>query len=125
VAVWPLVWGQRGADGRRLGLDTDEIIREISEKPVLKIDREELTAILEEAEVIRSEDTALAGWIRILSIAAQVVVQEETPERDVLIRRFASVDAANKLVDERLADYERMWDGCGCKIDYYAPTSDR
>jgi hypothetical protein len=104
-------------------LDADEIIREISEQSVVKIDREELAAVLEEAEVIRAEDTALAGWIRILSLGAQVIVQEETPERDVLVRALASVDAAKRLVDERLADYERMWDGCGCKIDYYAPTT--
>ena len=23
------------------------------------------------------------------------------------------------FVEDRLTDYERMWDGCGCKIDYH------
>ena len=54
----------------------------------------------------------------------RILVQEETPEREVLVRKLASIDAANGLVDGRLADYERMWDGCGCKIDYFAPATD-
>ena len=120
----PRVSTPHGVKLRRLALDTDEIIREAAEKSVVKIDREELDAVLERAEVIRSADTALAGWIRILSLGTHVLVQEETPEREVLLRRLPSVDAANRLVDERLADYERMWDGCGCKIDYDAPATE-
>ena len=30
------------------------------------------------------------------------------------------VPRAVHFVDDRLAAYERMWDGCGCKIDYFA-----
>jgi hypothetical protein len=91
---------------------------------VVKIDRDELVRVLEWAEAIRAEDTVLAGWIRILSLDGHVLVQEETPDRDILVRKLASIDAANGLVDGRLADYERMWHGCGCKIDYFAPATD-
>jgi hypothetical protein len=104
-------------------LDTDDIMRRVSENSVVKIDREELATVLEAAEEIRAEDTTLAGWIRILLLGDHVLVQEETPDREVLVRKLDSIDAANRLVDERLADYERMWDGCGCKIDYSAPTT--
>jgi hypothetical protein len=119
LVSWPY-----GVNVRRLGLDTDEIIREASESSVVKIDREELDTVLDTAEVIRAEDTALAGWIRILSLGGHVLVQEETPERELLVRKLASLDAAHELVDGRLADYERMWDGCGCTIDYHAPAKD-
>jgi len=101
-------------------LDTGELMREISQKVVAIIDRGDLAALLERAEVVREEDTILAGRIRILSLDEQVLVQEETPDRDVLVRELVSIDEANRLVDSRLADYERMWDGCGCKIDYFA-----
>jgi len=100
------------------------MIRELVKGAVLKIDRDDLEALLERAEAIRVEDTTLSGWIRILSLEGHPLVQEETPDRDVLVRKLASVDEANQLVDRRLADYERMWDGCGCKIDYFAPTID-
>lgn len=103
-------------------MDASEIIREVSKDVVVKIDRNILMAFLERAEAIREEDTTLAGWIRILSLDGHILVQEETPEREVLVRRLPSIDRANRMVDRRLADYERMWDGCGCKIDYFAPA---
>jgi hypothetical protein len=105
-------------------METGEIVREALNNQVVKIDRDELAAVLEAAQAIRAEDTVLAGWIRVLSFDGQILVQEETPESDVLVRKLASIDAANRLVDRRLADYERMWDGCGCKIDYFAPEND-
>jgi hypothetical protein len=36
-----------------------------------------------------------------------------------VIRRLADEAAAARFVADRLATYERMWDGCGCRIDYY------
>jgi hypothetical protein len=46
------------------------------------------------------------------------MVQEETPDRVVLTRRMATREAAEAFVNDRLEIYERMWDGCGCKINY-------
>jgi hypothetical protein len=103
-------------------METADIIREVSRNPVVMIDRDGLAAALKRADVIREEDTTLAGWIRILSLDGHVLFQEETPDRDVLVRRLTSIGEAHRLVDRRLADYERMWDGCGCTIDYFAPT---
>ncbi len=31
---------------------------------------------------------------------------------------FDGVEAAQEFVAARLETYERMWDGCGCKVDY-------
>ena len=104
-------------------MDASKIIREVSKSGVVKIDRDDLSDLLQRAEVVREEDTTLAGRIRVLLLDGHTLVQEETPDRDVLVRRLASIDGANRLVDSRLADYERMWDGCGCKIDYLAPAN--
>ena len=35
-----------------------------------------------------------------------------------LERVVADLEAAGRFVDNRLAAYDRMWDGCGCKVDY-------
>jgi hypothetical protein len=86
---------------------------------VVEIDRETLAGILEHSDNIRADDTGLAGWIRILSFGGKIIAQEETPDRQILIRMFDAVDLAGEFVDRRLADYDRMWDGCGCKIDYF------
>ncbi len=47
------------------------------------------------------------------------LVQEETPDGQILLRRLGSREAAEEFVEDRLATYERMWDGCGCKVDYH------
>jgi hypothetical protein len=57
--------------------------------------------------------------IRILSVDGTILIQEETPDREVLARAMATREDANTFVNKRLEIYERMWDGCGCKIDYF------
>jgi len=69
--------------------------------------------------VLQDQDTLVAGHLRVLDLSGLVLVQEETPDGQLLVRRAESVEAAQALVDERLATYERMWDGCGCKVDYF------
>lgn len=99
-------------------MDTRALIEGIEESGVVSLDPDRLPGLLEVAVTLRAEDTRLAGWIRILRIEGRVVVQEETPEGEVLLRGLASRGAAEGFVDRRVSDYERMWDGCGCRIDY-------
>jgi hypothetical protein len=99
-------------------MDVRELTERIGESVVVSLDPDRLPGLLEVAVTMRAEDTRLAGWIRILRIEGRLVVQEETPEGEVLLRGLASRDAAERFVDRRLSDYERMWDGCGCRIDY-------
>jgi sporulation-control protein spo0M len=100
-------------------VDARELIQRLDERAVVEIDRDELEVLLEVCETARAVDTGLAGWIRILFHDGEIVVQEETPERTVLVRRFDSAEEAEEFVERRLADYDRMWNGCGCKIDYH------
>ena len=94
------------------------LIDQIQEQEIVSLDPEDLPKLLAVADTIRADDTCLAGWIRILSIEGRLLVQEQTPAGEVLLRRLASREGAERFVERRLADYERMWDGCGCKIDY-------
>jgi uncharacterized protein YicC (UPF0701 family) len=99
-------------------VNTSELMRELSSSGSTAIDRETLAALLEAAEVLRQDDTCIAGMIRILSVDGVILVQEETPDREVLARSMATREAADAFVNDRLEIYERMWDGCGCKINY-------
>jgi hypothetical protein len=91
---------------------------QFEEQAIVTLDAEALPQLLEAAEVVREVDTCLTGWIRILRIENQFAVQEQTPEGEVLVRRLDSRGTAEHFVEQRLRDYERMWDGCGCTIDY-------
>jgi len=100
-----------------------DLSAKIKNQTVVQICREDLGSLLEAAAVLRSEDTGLSGLCRILSWEGVLLFQEETPRGEVLIREMNSRKAADQLMADRLATYDRMWDGCGCKIDYFKDAS--
>jgi len=100
-------------------LEIRELVAQFEERAIFALDREALPVLPEATEVIRADDTCVAGWIRILRINDHFAVQEQTPDGEILLRRLISREAAERFVEDRLNDYERMWDGCGCKIDYH------
>ena len=98
-----------------------DLLLKLQRRKVVVLDAHELTGLLESAETIREDDTSIAGPIRILRIDRLIVVQETTAEKkEVVVRRLRSLEEAESFVDQRLAVCERMWDGCGCKIDYFS-----
>jgi len=100
-------------------MEVRELVAQFEEWAVIALDGEALAELLEAAEVIRADDTCVAGWIRVLLINDHFAVQEQTPDGEILVRRLISREAVERFVEDRLNDYERMWDGCGCKIDYH------
>ncbi len=100
-------------------MEVGELIAQIGDIAIVALDGEALSELLEAAEVIRADDTCIAGWIRILRIKDHFAVQEQTPDGELLVRRLISREAAERFIEVRLNDYERMWDGCGCTIDYH------
>jgi hypothetical protein len=100
-------------------VNDQKLVAKLQSKAPFPIDRNDLIGLLETAEVLRQDNTCVAGWIRILSVDGAVLVQEETPDGNALARRMPSIEDANRFVDDRLGTYERMWDGCGCKINYF------
>jgi hypothetical protein len=47
-----------------------------------------------------------------------VLVQEQTPAHEIVVRIRPTIEAAADFVAGRLETHERMWDGCGYKVDY-------
>lgn len=86
-----------------------------------QVDAVTWAAILARAHLLRTEDTTLAGFLRVLWLDGEIWVEEEPPDGRILLRRFDDRAAADAFVDRRLETYDRMWDGCGCKIDYDEP----
>jgi len=85
----------------------------------LIIDKPDLTPLLERSEIIRTEDTILSDLIRLLKYDNEYFIQETTDKKEIMIRKIISIADADRFIRERLDFYERKWDGCGCKIDYY------
>lgn len=96
-----------------------DLFKKLDTRDIVRLSKNDLDAVLMSCETLREQDTCMSGTIRILGIENRILVQEQTPQGDYLIREMASVEDANAFVDDRLETYDRMWDGCGCKIDYF------
>lgn len=82
------------------------------------MDAAALQPLLAAAAVLRDEDTVVAGRLRLLRIDGRVLLQEQTPDGRLVARRVASEAEGAALVADRMDTYERMWDGCGCRVEY-------
>jgi len=83
------------------------------------ISANELTELLRSSKKIFEQDTRLRDYIRILQIDAHFILQETTNHGESILRKFKNEADAMRLVKDRLQIYDKMWDGCGCKINYY------
>ena len=83
------------------------------------ISKNELDDLIKLSEAVLEKDTLISGFVRILKYNNQYVFQEQTPQNEIIIRKFADLKLAQNLVEKRLEIYEKMWNGCGCRIDYH------
>jgi hypothetical protein len=95
------------------------LIQQLREERVVALDAPTWTALAGEFTTLESHDTCLAGELRIISTeAGPAAVEQPKPDRRV-VRLLNDEDEVRRFVQERLDTYDRMWDGCGCKVDYY------
>jgi hypothetical protein len=85
----------------------------------LVLSSKELSELLISSEKIFEQDTRLRDYIRVLKFENVFYLQEKTDRGEIILRQFLNVSDALKIANNRLAIYDKMWDGCGCKINYY------
>ena len=79
-----------------------------------------LDEVFKDFHIICEADTGLSDKIRILEKDDRYFIQETTNKNEILFRRMKNLTEAEELVKQRMEIYEKMWDGCGCKVDYYS-----
>lgn len=89
----------------------DNLRARVLEDSPVRLGADELERLLEAAELVREENTGVAGPLRVLVLDGAVLVQEQTPQRELLLRARPSLEKAKEFVDHRLEIYARMWDG--------------
>ena len=100
-------------------MEAQELFKKALTTNYLIIEDGYLTSVLDKSEIIRIEDTHLSDFIRVLKFKDKLFIQETTFKKEILLRKMDSMKDVDSFVQERLDFYERKWDGCGCKIDYY------
>ena len=108
------------------GVDSPMTWAELNEKVraggIVPLSATEWKELSRNAEVVERHATQLAGDLLIVRLEDDLAAVE-SPSRDArVVRRLADPEEAKSFVAKRLEEYERMWDGCGVKIDYLDPA---
>ena len=83
------------------------------------ISEPELNELLSHSKIMIEESTYISDKIRLLEFDDYLIIQEKTTKNEYLIRNVKTKKEAEDFIKDRLVIYNRMWDGCGCRIDYY------
>lgn len=96
-----------------------KLISELEKNKVVLLNKDQLAQILLDSELIIKENTILNNYIRVLKLHDYILIQELTDKDEIAIRRTESIQQAKSFIKSRIDLYDKMWDGCGCKINYY------
>jgi len=80
---------------------------------------EEWEAVVGASTELRVVEAALDHKIFLRERGSELLARETSDAGEIILRVFESEFAMNAFVQRRVDIYERMWDGCGCKVDYY------
>ena len=87
---------------------------------IVQLDADKWMVVADQFEELERHSTSISGDLLIVRLESVfAVVEQPTPDTRV-VRQLADRDEAHRFVEQRLQEYDRMWDGCGCKIDYYS-----
>ena len=68
--------------------------------------------------LVERHKTQLAGDLIIVRFDGEYAAVEQPSRNARVARLLVGMDAVRAFVEKRLSEYERMWDGCGVKVEY-------
>ena len=100
-------------------MTAEELNQRLRRGEIVPLSAAEWEAIEGHFEELERHATFVVGDLLIVRGESGLAAVEQ-PFRDKrVVRPLSSVDEKDEFVKKRLETYERMWDGCGCKVDYY------
>jgi hypothetical protein len=100
-------------------MSPEALARHLKAGRVVRMTRPEWESVADALDVVERHDTFLKGDLLIVSTKAGLAAVEAPSDAERVVRRLGDRNAARRFVTDRLETYERMWNGCGCRIDYY------
>ena len=98
----------------------NELCERLDAERLVTIPAEEWETVAPAFHEVERHFTVLAGDLLIVRGPDGLAAVEEPRRGERVLRRLPDEEAAQEFVRDRLESYERMWDGCGCKVDYYS-----
>ena len=106
-------------NGRDWIMTEDEFRDRVESGGTVPLSREEWESVADAFEVVERHNTQLAGDLLIIRVG-DALAALESPSRDARVARLrGEEEEVRTFVQKRLEEYERMWDGCGVKVDYF------
>ena len=100
-------------------MSPEELNRRLAGDHIIRLSADEWEAAAPGLEEVERHDTFIAGDLILVRTDHGLAAVEEPKAGERVVTRLGDAATAAAFVEERLSDYERMWDGCGCRIDYY------
>jgi len=102
-------------------MTVDEFLERVEKGGTVPLSASEWEALAPSFPEVERHNTQLAGHLIVVEVGEDLVAVE-SPSRDARVARLlGGPDKARAFVQKRLEEYERMWDGCGVKVEYYDP----
>jgi hypothetical protein len=93
-------------------------MRKLQAGGIVGISRAEWERLAPRFQVLEVHETRLAGQLLLVRGPAGLAAVERPERGRRVIRPLSDEVAARAFVQDRLDTYDRMWDGCGCRVDY-------
>ena len=87
--------------------------------PVVRLSALDWDAMAGAFEEVERHHTVVAGSLVIVRVDGLLAAVEQPRPDERVVRALGNEEAVRAFVRERMEKYERMWDGCGCRVDYY------
>jgi hypothetical protein len=97
----------------------DDFLSRLATGGTIPLSAGEWEELAGEFPVVERHETQLAGELLVVRVGEDLAAVE-APSRDARVARLLGGAAeARAFVQRRMEEYERMWDGCGVKVEYY------
>jgi hypothetical protein len=89
----------------------NELLRELEANQIVALTAADWALMSDRFEIFASHDTCLAGELRIISTDVGLAAVEQPKPHLRVVRPLGDEDAVRRFVEDRMAAYDRMWDG--------------
>ena len=100
-------------------MDLETLIGQLEAGQIVPLRQAEWDELRAAFDLIEEHDTRMSGLIELVRSSAGIAAVEQPAPDQRVVRPLADLEAAHSFIADRLDTYDRMWDGCGCKIDYF------
>lgn len=100
-------------------MTVEEFLAKVSQGGTVPLTRGEWEFLAPAFTEVEKHNTQLAGDLLVVEREGSLLAVEQPSRESRVARILGNPEEAAIFVQKRLEEYERMWDGCGVKIDYY------